>query len=63
MESIRSEDDNTHLPSGVSVIEVHNQVRTPSDTISQLSQASVGGLASLSSPIGVKDIGLPKSPQ
>ena len=63
MESLGNEDENTPLPAGVSVIEVHNQVRSPSDTISQLSQASVGGLASLSSPIGAKDIGLPKSPQ
>ena len=45
------------------VIEFHNQVRAPSDAISQLSQASVGGLASLSSPIGAKDIWIPKSPQ
>ena len=47
----------------LSVIEFHNQVRAPSDAISQLSQASVGGLASLSSPIGAKDIWIPKSPQ
>ena len=63
MESLGNEDENTPLPAGVSVIEVHNQVRSPSDTISQLSQASVGGLASLYLPIGAKDIGLPKSPQ
>ena len=63
MESIGNEDENTPLPAGVSFIEVHNQVRSPSDTIIQLSQASVRGLASLSSPIRVKDIGLPKIPQ
>ena len=63
MESLSNNDENTPLPADVGVIEVHNQVRSPSDTISQLSQASFGGVASLSSPIGAKDIGLPKSPQ
>ena len=63
MESLGNKYENTPLPAGVSVIEVHNQIISPSDTISQLYQASVGGLASLSSPIGAKDIGLPKSPQ
>ena len=52
----------TPLPPSIDIVEVNNQVKSPSDTISQLSQPSGGGRASLSSPLGAKDIGIPKTP-
>ena len=56
--------EKTPLPPSIDIVEVNYTVISPSDTISQLSQPSGGGRASLSSPLWAKDIGIPKtSPQ
>ena len=52
----------TPLPPSIDIVEVNNQVKSSFDTISQLFQPSGGGRASLSSPLGAKDIGIPKTP-
>ena len=53
---------NVRLPPSVSVVEVNNQAKLPSDNISQLSQASSGAKTTLTSPICAADTGVPKTP-
>ena len=62
MQSPENSTEKTPLPSSLGVVELPNDLHSPTDTISQLSQASSRGRTSLSSPIGAKDIGVPKTP-
>jgi len=62
MQSPQPQSEKTQVPGEVQLADVSKQLKSPSDTISQLSQASTGGLAQLYSPIGLKDIGSPKTP-
>mmetsp|Transcript_43733 Transcript_43733/g.64213 ORF Transcript_43733/g.64213 Transcript_43733/m.64213 type:complete len:196 (-) Transcript_43733:2088-2675(-) len=52
--------DNGALPSSVGVPDESNKARSPSDSVSLLTNETKGGLASLSSPIRAADIGIPK---
>ena len=54
--------EKTPLPPSIDIVEVNNQVKSSFDTISQLFQPSGGGRTSLSSPLGAKGIGIPKTP-
>ena len=51
------------LPPAVNIVEVSNQLRSPSDTVSQLSQPSTSLVAAISSPLGAKDVGQPMTPE
>ena len=62
MQSPDAPSKKTMLPPTLDVVEVHKQVNSPSDTISQLSQGSSRVGASLSSPLKAQDIGVPKTP-
>ena len=62
MQSPSDSNETTRLPPPVNVVKVNNQVKSPSDTITQLSQASSGARATLSSPLRAADIGVPKTP-
>ena len=62
MQSPENSTEKAPLPSSLGVVELPNDLHSPTDTISQLSQASSRGRASLSSPLGAKDIGVPKTP-
>ena len=63
MQSPQPQSERIQVPGEVQLVDASKQLKSPSDTISQLSQASTGGLAQLSSPIGLKDIGSPETPQ
>ena len=63
MQSPENQNENNPLPAGISILEVSHSTKSPSDNISQLSQTSASGLASFSSPIGAKDIGVPRTPE
>ena len=62
MQSPSGSNKNTRLPPLVTVVEVNNQVKLPSDTISQLSQTSSGAKATLSLRLHAANIGVPKTP-
>ena len=62
MQSPDKQSENTKVPLAIGVVEVHKPMNSPSETISQLSQSSSRGRASLSSPLGAKDMGIPKTP-
>ena len=62
MQSPSGSNKNTRLPPSVTVVEVNNQVKLPSDTFSQLSQALSGAKTTLSLPLCAANIGIPKTP-
>ena len=55
--------DNGALPSSVGVPDDPNKARSPSDSVSLLTNETRGGLASLTSPIRAADLGIPKTPE
>ena len=62
MQSPNDPSKKVQLPPTLGVVEVRNQLNSPSDTISQLSQDSSRRRGSLSSPLKAQDIGVPKTP-
>ena len=63
MSSPEQQSKNEDVPPSVSVVECANTLKSPSDTISQLSQASSGARGSFSSPLKAADIGVPRTPE
>ena len=62
MQSPENSTEKTPLPSTLGVVELPNDLHSPTDTISQLSQASSRGRTSLLSPLRAKDVDVPKTP-
>ena len=63
MQSPENQSEKKAVPPSVSVVQVSNRLKSPSDTISQLSQASSGARGSFSSPLRAADIGVPRTPE
>ena len=63
MQSPEHSSSETPVPTDVAVVQANEPFKSPTDTISQLSQASDGAIRSFSSPLRDSDIGIPKSPE
>ena len=63
MQSPQPPSEKTSVPPQVSVVEVSDPIKSPSDTISQLSRGSAGQGGSFSSPLRAKDFGVPTTPE
>ena len=62
MQSPQHTSENTSVPPHVNVVAVNESIKSPSDTISQLSRGTAGGDTSFSSPLGPRDFGVPATP-
>ena len=63
MQSPEAHSEKTPVPPSVDVVQVSHPRKSPSDTISQLSQVSAGANPSFSSPLRATDIGVPRTPE
>ena len=52
----------TPLPPSLGFVQVNNYLNSPSDTISDLSRSTGGGIELLSSPLRANDLGVPETP-
>ena len=62
MQSPEAHSEKSPVPPAVDVVEVRRPAKSPSDTISKLSQGSAGN-PSFSSPLRAADIGVPRTPE
>ena len=62
MQSPGNDSDMPPLPPLLPPVSVIQHIGSPADTISHLSQPSVAGIATFSSPLKATDIGVPESP-
>ena len=51
------------VPEALTIVQANNDDQSPPDSVSKLSEPSLGEMPSLSSPIGAKDLGLPVTPE
>jgi hypothetical protein len=63
MQSPEHSSTKTPVPTNVAVVQAQEPFNSPSNTISELSQASGGGICTFPSPLRASDIGVPKSPE
>ena len=63
MQSPHHSSEKTPVPQNVSVVEGAKDSKSPSDTISQLSRGTDVGGGSFSSPLRLKDFGVPTTPE